>query len=72
MPLDKIPDDQWPFEAWLKLATQTFGLAPKAFWETGFRDWRTLMTQTNKPSMTRTDFDALLQKFPDREIENAR
>lgn len=67
---DEIARDEWPFDEWLRQANRTFGLSPEAFWETGFRDWRTLSMQNNKPSMTRTDLEALLQKFPDRKIEN--
>lgn len=70
MPSDENPRDVWPFDAWLKRANRAFGLSPKAFWETGFRDWRTLIEQDNKPSMTRIDFESLLQKFPDRKIEH--
>ncbi len=58
-------EPEWPFDLWLKLAVERFGLSPAEFWETGFRDWRMLTAQATKPTMTREDFEVLLKHFPD-------
>jgi|GEM_PF-975734 len=70
MPLPETAHTDWPFDDWLKLAVGRFGLSPAAFWQMSVRDWRTLIAQNSKPAMTRIDFDALLQNFPDQEIKH--
>jgi len=53
----------WPFEAWLKIAVMQLGLSPKEFWEMSLCDWFAL-TQTTVPrAMCSADLIKLEQDY---------
>ena len=62
-------DNDWPFEAWLKLAVCRFRLSPSEFWRMSVRDWLVLTRAERVPAMSTDELSALCIKFPD-EVQN--
>ncbi len=58
-------ENNWPFEAWLRLAVKGFRLSPDEFWEMSLRDWLTLTRTEQTPCLNAQDLEALLIQFPD-------
>ncbi|WP_371396206.1 phage tail assembly chaperone [Fretibacter rubidus] len=57
--------DDWPFEAWLKLAVGRYGLSPQEFWSISVKDWLTLTAPTERQALNREGFAALSARYPD-------
>lgn len=54
--------------AWPRLMAAAWrrGLAPAQFWRLSVREWRALMAPADE-ALSRAAFDALAQRFPDRQ-----
>lgn len=52
---------------WLRLlaTSASVGVAPARFWRLSVKEWRALVA-TEHNGLTRSAFEALLQRFPDR------
>ena len=46
---------EWPFEAWLKIAVLQLGLSPQAFWEISLCDWFALSKSSVTQAMRKAD-----------------
>lgn len=55
----------WPFEAWLKLAVIHMKISPENFWGMPVRDWLWLCRASQKQAVSLTDFQSLFDQFPD-------
>lgn len=54
----------WPFDAWLKLAVLQLGLTPAEFWALSLIDWFALTRKSNSAPMNK---DTLLKMERDYE-----
>lgn len=56
---DDLSDNQnWPFEAWLKIAVFHLRFTPAEFWQLSLTDWFALTRNTQAAAMTK---DALIK-----------
>jgi len=63
-------DNNWPFEAWLRLAVGGFRLSPQQFWDMSLRDWLALTRAETTQAMSADELRALHIKFPDEVTKN--
>lgn len=58
-------ENNWPFEAWLRLAVRGFRLSPQQFWDMSLRDWLILTRSETVPTMSADELSQLHKRFPD-------
>lgn len=58
----------WPFQIWLRLAVLQMDLTPDNFWNMDVIDWLTLCKKDESKALSLTDFRALQDQFPDKEV----
>ncbi len=58
--------DEWPFDAWLKLAVSVYHISPRAFWQMSVRDWLALTRSDKAPAMNAAELVKLHKQYPDR------
>ena len=56
-------DENWPFEAWLKIVVLQFGLSPEDFWKMSLKDWVALTRSTAPKPMGKSDLIKLEQDY---------
>jgi len=58
-----VKTDNWPFEAWLKIAVMQLGITPKEFWKISLIDWFALTRQSAPQAMRQRDLIKLEQDY---------
>lgn len=48
-------NEDWPFDAWLKIAVMQLGLSAEAFWKMSLIDWFALARNTAPSAMHKED-----------------
>ena len=54
-----------PWPSLLRLAATRYGIAPHEFWRLSLAEWRALTAEPTTGALTRTAFNALVQRFLD-------
>ncbi len=62
------PQEDWPLEAWFRLAVLHLHISPHDFWDMSVRDWLWLCRRSQKTQFSQQDFDDLFSQFPDEEV----
>ena len=61
----KKPND-WPFEAWLKIAVMQLGLSPSEFWQISLIDWLAITRPHRRAVMTKETLLKMEQDYADK------
>lgn len=56
--------ERTPWRAMLAAAL-ALGIAPRAFWRLSLAEWRALVAPRAPEALTRAEFEAMVQSFPD-------
>ncbi len=56
-------NENWPFDAWQKIAVMQLGLAPAEFWEMSLIDWFSITPPNRRCAMTKDELIKMETKY---------